>query len=103
MATGKGRYVPEPKIVTQEKRCVESKQVMRDRHMDLVYSWRDQVVREGRRSYVSSDGRSFEMSLTKTCLKCHTNRAEFCDKAHDYAGVKPYCWDCHVVPKEGSL
>jgi hypothetical protein len=101
MATGKSRYVPDPKIVTQEKQCVEPKQVMRDRHMDIVYSWRDKVVREGKTTYVSSDGRSFEMSLTRTCLRCHTNKAEFCDKCHDYAGVKPYCWDCHVVPKEG--
>ncbi len=23
------------------------------------------------------------------CLKCHTDRADFCDRCHDYAGVEP--------------
>jgi len=40
----------------------------------------------------------FDMSLSNTCLSCHTNKAEFCDKCHGYASVDPYCWDCHVDP-----
>jgi hypothetical protein len=40
------------------------------------------------------------MSLTGTCLTgCHTNKAEFCDRCHNYAAVSVYCWDCHVDPK----
>jgi hypothetical protein len=40
------------------------------------------------------------MSLQNTCMQCHPNKAEFCDRCHNYASVKPYCWDCHVEPKE---
>jgi hypothetical protein len=40
------------------------------------------------------------MSLTRTCLDCHSNKAEFCDRCHTYMAVDPYCWDCHVEPKE---
>ena len=27
------------------------------------------------------------------------DKADFCDKCHTYASVKPYCWDCHTEPK----
>ncbi len=38
--------------------------------------------------------------LTGTCLTgCHTNKADFCDRCHNYAGVSVYCWECHVDPK----
>ena len=30
------------------------------------------------------------------CLDCHKNKSNFCDKCHDYMGVKPYCWECHA-------
>jgi hypothetical protein len=35
------------------------------------------------------------MSLEDTCFKCHSNTSQFCDSCHTYAGVQPYCWDCH--------
>ena len=38
------------------------------------------------------------MSLTNTCLGCHSNKAQFCDQCHNYLEVTPYCWDCHVDP-----
>ena len=66
----------------------------------LVDDWREAVVREGIRSYVGSDGREYEISLTETCLGCHSNKSEFCDKCHNYVGVRPDCWDCHNVPEE---
>ena len=76
---------------------------MRARHMDLLDDWRDRVVREGERVYVSDlSGASHEMSLSNTCMDCHSNKAEFCDRCHDYMAVDPYCWDCHVEPKEGE-
>jgi hypothetical protein len=34
-----------------------------------------------------------------TCLGCHKNKSEFCDRCHSYSGVDPYCMDCHVLPK----
>ena len=100
MASGKAAYVPEPEIVTEAKQCVEPTPYMRDKHMDLLNDWKESVVREGNRTYTASDGQEYDMSLTGTCLDCHSNKAEFCDQCHNYAAVKPYCWDCHVVPEE---
>lgn len=90
---------PELEIITEEENCVEPVPYMRANHMDLLNDWRQSVVREGDRSYTSSDGEKYDMSLTGTCLDCHSNKAEFCDRCHDYAGVKPDCWGCHIVPE----
>jgi len=83
------------------KECVEPRDYMRAYHMDLLNEWRDDVVRNGKRDYASTaNGRTFDMSLTRTCLDCHSNKVEFCDRCHTYMAVDPYCWDCHVEPKE---
>ena len=43
------------------------------------------------------------MSLTEHLPEaCHANKAEFCDRCHNYAAVKPYCWDCHIDTKGES-
>lgn len=99
VAHGKATYVPQPQIPTEEKQCLEPRQYMRDKHMQLLNEWRQSVVRDGNRTYVASDGKEHPMSLTGICLKCHSNKAEFCDQCHDYAGVKPGCWDCHNLPE----
>ncbi len=80
--------------------CVESAEFMRARHMDLLNEWRNQVVRNGMREYTASDGTEYHISLTLTCLDCHDDKEGFCDECHDYAGVQPLCWECHVVPEE---
>jgi len=33
-------------------------------------------------------------------MDCHNNKTKFCDQCHNYAGVSPYCWECHIEPKE---
>jgi len=79
------------------KACVESVEYMRDSHMALLDFWRDDVVRNGKRIYTSdATGERHEMSLTRTCLGCHADKSQFCDKCHDFVGESPYCWDCHV-------
>jgi len=78
--------------------CIAPTAIMRATHMDVLAGWRDQVVRQGVRSVVTADGRTYEASLTRTCLRCHARKAEFCDRCHQYAGVAPACWDCHVDP-----
>ncbi len=85
------------------KFCVVPKEDMKVEHMQILDVWRDTVVRKGERVYVNSDGKKFTMSLStgeNSCLGCHNNKAEFCDRCHDYASVRPYCWDCHTDPKE---
>lgn len=97
---------PEPKIDTPEikklavKKCVESKEFMKAEHMQLLNDWRDAVLRDGKRIYVNASGQRFDMSLQNTCMKCHSNKKEFCDQCHNYTAVKPYCWTCHIEPKE---
>ena len=98
---GSGESQPMPKPVVREglEACVEPALYMRANHMLLLDDWRDSVVRDGNRVYVSSSGRRFEKSLTKTCLNCHSNKTEFCDQCHNSIAVKPYCWNCHLVPE----
>ena len=102
---GKVNAKPEPKIDTpviqqlKEKNCIESKEFMKANHMQLLNKWRDMVVRNGKRVYVNSKGEKYEISLQNTCLKCHSNKKEFCDECHNYMSVKTHCWDCHLVPE----
>ena len=105
-----GKAAPEPEIKLTEKAkaagyCVMPKEEMKAGHMQILDMWRDTVVRNGQRVYTNSSGKVFNMSLStgdNSCLGCHSNKAEFCDRCHDYASVRPYCWDCHNdKPKEG--
>ena len=100
LAKGTVSAPPEPKIVTDAKTCVAPTEYMRTLHMDMLNQWRNSVVREDERTYVAPDGKEYDMSLSRTCMNCHSNKADFCDRCHNYAGVSPYCWDCHVEPRE---
>jgi len=80
--------------------CVESKEFMTTRHMKLLDQWRNEVVRDGERYYTSSSGKEYYKSLQVTCMNCHYNKVDFCDRCHNYMGVTPFCWDCHIEPKE---
>ena len=92
-----------PKIILPDKNetpeCVMSAEYMKHNHMNLLNEWRDEVVRNGKRDFITKDGKKFDMSLTGTCLSCHSDKSQFCDQCHGYLGVEPYCWDCHVDPK----
>ncbi len=109
---GKAAPAPTPKLDTPviqkmaQKQCVMPKEEMITGHMQLLNDWRTQVVRNGQRMYVASDGKTYEMSLQNECARCHSNKTEFCDQCHTYAGLKvgttPYCWNCHVAPKENK-
>jgi len=98
---GKAAPAPELQLTAKAKAakvCVRSTEYMKAEHMRLLA-----VVRRGERIYVSPEGKEYNMSLTNTCLDCHSNKADFCDRCHDYASVRPYCWDCHIDnPKENS-
>ncbi|MBI4633275.1 MAG: sulfate reduction electron transfer complex DsrMKJOP subunit DsrJ [Deltaproteobacteria bacterium] len=105
---GRGKAVrpPDLKLDTpviqqlKEKLCVEPAPYMRANHMKLLTVWRDAAVREGNRSYTAINGRVYTISLTSTCLECHSNKKQFCDRCHNYAGAKPACWNCHIIPEE---
>lgn len=97
---------PAPELVLTAKakaaeKCVRETDYMIANHMQLLDEWRDTVVRKAERIYVNAEGKEFNMSLSNTCLDCHSNKAEFCDRCHQYASIEPYCWDCHIDnPKE---
>ena len=88
----RGKAAPAPVPVLTEKAkaakvCVRSTEYMKAEHMQLLDFWRESVVRHGERIYVSPSGREYTMSLSNTCLDCHSNKAEFCDRCHNYASV----------------
>ncbi|MCG6893339.1 MAG: sulfate reduction electron transfer complex DsrMKJOP subunit DsrJ [Desulfobacteraceae bacterium] len=102
---GKAAPVPDPKLTAKAKaakECVESTAYMRAEHMQLLDVWRDTVVRDAKRVYVTEKGKEYMMSLSNTCLDCHSNKTEFCDRCHDYASARPYCWDCHIDNPKGE-
>ena len=113
MNTGRTVPVPKPELPKVEKECVREAVWMRGNHMQLLDEWRNDVVRSTREFDSTSDpandprmdvykGKVHTKSLTLGCLKCHDNKKNFCDRCHTYTGVDPFCWDCHVAPKEGA-
>ena len=101
-----GKAAPAPELVLTDKAkaakvCVMPTDYMRAEHMQLLDVWRHNVVRNAQRTFVNLSGKVFTMSLANTCLDCTSYKADFCDRCHNYASVRPYCWDCHIDnPKE---
>ena len=81
------------------KECIEPVAVMRAEHMRILNEWRDAALRDGKRTYIASNGKVWEVSLQNTCMQCHDNKEAFCDTCHNSNSVSPYCWDCHIVPQ----
>jgi hypothetical protein len=108
LAGKKATAKPDPQVNTPEilkmpeaeRKCVEPTAYMKKEHMKMLNEWRDWVVRDGLTVYTSSTGKQYAMSLQNTCMKCHSNKSKFCDECHNYTAVNPYCWDCHIAPKE---
>jgi hypothetical protein len=91
---------PSVTLPKAERSCVAPREVMRTSHMTLLATWRDDVVRRDARTWVAYDGHRYEKSLTRTCLRCHSNTTDFCDRCHTYAGVAPSCKPCHVMTNQ---
>lgn len=88
-------------IAKQQQTCIEDTEFMRAQHMRLLDEWRDQALRQENRVYVSAlNGKKYLISLQNTCVACHTNYTEFCEKCHIANSVYPYCWTCHIIPTE---
>jgi hypothetical protein len=97
---GNAGYEPVLEKAIKGEDCVIEAQEMKAKHMEILNVWRDEVVREGKREQINVGGLMYDKSLTNTCLDCHPNKDKFCDQCHNFLGVKPYCWGCHVNPKE---
>jgi hypothetical protein len=101
VAAGQDAQVPKLAKPVEGTQCVLPTPEMRRTHMQLLMTWRDQAVREGERVYVSASGQHYDKNLTGTCLKCHADKAAFCDRCHGYLQVTPPCWECHLDAKGG--
>jgi hypothetical protein len=103
---GKAAKAPERELTAKAKEaktCIEPTEFMTTGHMKLLDEWRDEVVRQADRYYRSDfTGEVYYKSLQTTCMDCHSNKTKFCDRCHTYAGVDPFCWDCHIAPKESE-
>ncbi len=98
LVNGEKAAPPKLRYPHEGGQCVEDTAYMRVNHMRLLKDWRDEAVRANDRIYTASDGRRYDKSLSGTCLSCHFEKEEFCDRCHDYIGVTPYCWNCHIDP-----
>jgi hypothetical protein len=97
---GSDKYVrPELALPANDTECIESREYMAGEHMQILDTWRDMALREEKRIYVSTSGKEWVISLQNTCMTCHANKVDFCDKCHTSNSVAPYCWDCHVEPR----
>jgi hypothetical protein len=102
---GKAAKPPAPELTEkakEAKECVAETSYMKSSHMQLLDEWRNTVVRDGERYYKAKNGKVYYKSLQTTCLDCHSNKSKFCDQCHDYVGIDPYCWTCHIEPKENK-
>jgi len=98
--SGKMGYVPKPELPKERKECIEPKEMIRLNHKDLLEDWKFSVVRNGVRTYEATNKKKYLISLNRTCMNCHTDKAKFCDQCHNYMGVTNQCWDCHLYPKQ---
>ncbi len=95
VSIGLFKTVQQPELVIEKTgNCVKDTKYMRTSHGKLLIHERSRIVREGERGAIG----------LSTCRKCHTNREEFCDRCHNYAGVltlneKAGCFACHYYPK----
>jgi len=95
--------LPKPELPPGgEKQCVMPADYMRANHMQLLNEWRDNVLRDGNREILEIAGKKYPKGLQMACMQCHTEKEKFCDSCHTYAAVNPYCWDCHLTPKDAE-
>jgi hypothetical protein len=102
---GKVVGAPDPQLTDMAKEavtCIESVDFMKTQHMKILDQWRSEVVRDAERYYISTEGKTYYKSLQVTCMECHSNKTNFCDQCHNYMGVSPFCWDCHIEPEEST-
>lgn len=84
------------KLAEKERQCVMPTPYMRANHMQMLIDWREAVVRNGNREFINPEGKKFTVSLSNTCMECHSNKTQFCDKCHNFVAVTPNCWGCHL-------
>ncbi len=99
--------VAKPAIsVDRSTQCIDSPDVMRRTHMDMLKHQRDRTVRAGMRG---------EKVHLNGCVECHAGPGAgaaagsvvgspqaFCEGCHRYAAVKLDCFGCHQARPAAS-
>lgn len=99
--------VAKPSIsVDRSTQCIDTPEVMRRTHMDLLKHQRDRTVRAGVRG---------EKVHLNGCIECHAGPGAgaaagsavgspqaFCEGCHRYAAVKLDCFECHQAKPAGA-
>ncbi len=99
--------VARPSIsVDRSTQCIDSPEVMRRTHMDMLRHERDRTVRKGIRG---------EKASLNGCIECHAGPGAgaaagsaigspqaFCESCHRYAAVKLDCFECHQPRPAGA-
>ena len=95
-----GEQITPPKLVLpkNKKHCVESESYMISDHMELLVKWREMNVRDGKVFYVSKTYDVPYQTKLVQCFQCHKSYNDFCGRCHNFAGVRPYCFECHATP-----
>ncbi len=96
---GRLEAIPKPELPKNQKKCIEPVEYMRAYHMKLLDRWRKEGIRKNKHVYIASDGKAYEISLQRTCMKCHTSKEKFCDRCHNFVITHPDCWNCHLAPE----
>ena len=109
LVLGQAFQSPPAREYPQDVRCIEKKEWMAANHMNLLKQWRKEVVRSRgpeAKPYESESGKEYAKSLTDTCMACHGkkdmldgNGDTSCTQCHNYAGIEPDCWNCHIEPE----
>jgi hypothetical protein len=96
VSAGSVLATPLPKLdIGQGGQCVSDPKDMRLHHMEYIRHQRDETMRLGIR------GKRYSLS---GCVDCHASKKTgsvlgsseaFCQGCHQYAAVKPDCFECH--------
>ena len=107
LSLGKSVKATQPPALLQDEKAmqeladklgVKDAAEFREKHKQILAQWKDAVVRDGQRIYVTKDGKEIPISLQNLA-----SQPQLCSTCHDYVGAeKLNCWTCHVEPKGGS-
>jgi hypothetical protein len=104
---GKTRAQTEPPALLQDAQAmqaladkigVKNGDEFIEKHRQILSEWKELAVRDGKRIYVTKDGRKIQISLENLA-----SQPQYCSTCHDYVGIEtPSCWTCHEEPKGGT-
>jgi hypothetical protein len=97
LARGRAPFKPVLEMPFGKGPCVDDAETMRTAHMTMLHAWQNDAIRSGNRAYVAASGVSYEKSLSKTCMGCHTDEKTFCAACHDAVGASNNCFSCHIA------